>query len=159
MTKTTSSPTTKSMPIGTSESLNASTPANICKDAGPWNQPELIGSPEFVLESLRETQHMINALEAKKKRHKAELIKLHADGLLQPFVDESDPQKFNGDGVTVALCQGRTKRTYNAAVQMELDAKQAEIDRIKYLADRTGNYTDKVGPSHWRVSLAKDEIL
>ena len=117
---------------------------------GPWNQPELTGSPEFVLDSLRETQHMINALEAKKKRHKAELIKLHADGLLDQFADESDPQKFNGDGVTVALCQGRTKRIYDEIVQMELDAKQQEIDKIKYLADRKGNYTDKVGPSHWR---------
>ena len=87
---------------------------------------------------------MINALEAKKKRHKAELVQLHKDGLLKPFADESDPQKFNGDGVTVALCQGRTKRIYDEIVQMELDAKQQEIDKIKYLADRAGNYTDKV---------------
>ena len=161
MTKTTLNSTNSTAP-GTSEKLSTPTPSNILNVAspkGPWNRPELEKSVDYVLDNLRETKHMINSLQEREKRLKAEVSQLHEQGKLDHLIDADDPQKFNGDGVTVALCQGRTKRIYDEIVQMELDAKQQEIDRIKYKADRLGSFTDKVGPSHWRVSLAKDEVL
>ena len=47
---------------------------------------------------------------------------------------------------------------FDDAIQMEIDAKQKEIDRIKYLADRRDQFTDEFAPSYWRV-WCKDEVL
>ena len=165
MTKTTlnstKSTTTKPASPGTSESLSTSTPANISNDAGskgPWSRPELERSPDYVLDSLRETKHMIASLQEREKRLKSEVGQLHEQGKLDHLVDADDPQKFNGDGVSVSLVKGRKRRVYESAVQMEIDAKQKEIDRIKYLADRRDQFTDEFAPSYWRVNL-RDEVL
>ena len=74
-------------------------------------------------------------------------------------MDEDDPQKFNGDGLSVSLCKGRKRRVYDSAIQMEIDAKQKEIDRIKYLADRRDQFTDEFAPSYWRVNLRRDALM
>ena len=129
-----------------------------CWPKGPWNHPELDRSPDYVLATLRETKHMIASLQEKEKRLKAEVGQLHEQGKLDHLVDEDDPQKFNGDGLSVSLCKGRKRRVYDSAVQMEIDVKQKEIDRIKYLADRRDQFTDEFAPSYWRVNL-KDEVL
>ena len=150
---------TKSVTPGTSESVKPSTPAsisNVATNAGPWTRPELERSPDYVLESLRETKHMINSLQEREKRLKSEVAQLHEQGRLDHLVDEDDPQKFNGDNITVSICKGRKKRVYESAVQMEIDAKQKEIDKVKYVADRKGQFTDEFAPSYWRVNLGKE---
>ena len=113
---------------------------------------------EYVLDNLRETKHMIASLQEREKRLKSEVQQLHDQGKLDHLVDADDPQKFNGDGLSVSLCKGRKRRVYDSAVQMEIDAKQKEIDRVKYLADRREQFTDEFAPSYWRVNL-KDEVL
>ena len=153
---------TSTTPTGTSENLKLSTQLNTLSAAGtsgPWTRPELERSADYVLDSLRETKHMINSLQEREKRLKAEVGQLHAQGKLDHLVDADDPQKFNGDGMSISLCTGKKKRVYDAAVQMEIDVKQAEIDKIKYVADRKQQFEDTYGPSYWRVSVAKDEVL
>lgn len=102
---------------------------------------------------------MIASLQEREKRLKAEVSQLHEQGKLDHLVDPDDPQKFNGDGMSISLCSGKKKRVYDAAVQMEIDVKQAEIDKIKYVAERKQQYEDTYGPSYWRVNVAKDEVL
>ena len=48
-----------------------------------------------------------------------------------------DPQKFNGDGLSVSLVKGRKRRVYDTAVQVEIDV-QAKGDRPEssIVADR-----------------------
>ena len=152
---------TKSTALGTSENSKPSTPSNTLNAAsqrGPWNHPELERSPTYVLETLRETKHMIASLQEREKRLKSEVGQLHEQGKLDHLVDEDDPQKFNGDGLSVSLCKGKKRRVYDSAVQMEIDVLQKQIDKVKYLADRKQQYEDTYGPSYWRVSL-KDEVL
>ena len=157
----TKSTTTKPASAGISEKSNTSTPSSIASDAspkGPWNRPELEKSPDYVLENLRETKHMINSLQEREKRLKAEVAQLHEQGKLDHLVDAEDPQKFNGDGLSVSLVKGRIKRIYDSAVQMEIEVLQKQIDKVKYLADRKQQYEDTFAPSYWRVNL-KDEVL
>ena len=152
---------TKSTQPGTSASSNTSTTSSIANAAspkGPWSHPELNRSPDYVLATLRETKHMIASLQEREKRLKAEVGQLHEQGKLDHLVDPDDPQKFNGDGLSVSLCKGRKRRVYDDAIQMEIDAKQKEIDRVKYLADRRDQFTDEFAPSYWRVNL-RDEVL
>ena len=101
---------------------------------------------------------MIASLQEKEKRLKNEINELQVTGRLDHLVDPEDPQKYNGDGISVSICKGRKRRVYESAVQMEIDAKQKEIDKVKYVADRKGQFTDEFAPSYWRVSL-KDEVL
>lgn len=101
---------------------------------------------------------MIASLQDREKRLKAEVQQLFEAGALDSMVDENDPQKFHGDGVSVSICKGRKTRTYDSAVQMEIDVLQKQIDKVKYVADRKGDFTDEFAPSYWRVSL-KDEVL
>ena len=149
------------MQPGTSVSLNTSTAANTSNAAsnnGPWTHPELERSPDYVLESLREVKHMIASLQEKEKRLKSEVGQLHEQGKLDHLVDENDPQKFNGDSISVSICKGRKRRVYESAVQMEIDAKQKEIDKVKYVADRKGQFTDEFAPSYWRVNLREEQL-
>ena len=101
---------------------------------------------------------MIASLQEKEKRLKSEVGQLHELGKLDHLVDPDDSQKFNADGLSVSLCKGRKRRGYDSAIQMEIDAKQKEIDRVKYLADRRNQFTDEFAPSYWRVNL-RDEVL
>ena len=57
-----------------------------------------------------------------------------------------------------ACAKAEAPRPYDSAIQMEIDAKQKEIDRIKYLADRREQFTDEFAPSYWQVNL-RDEVL
>ena len=155
---------TNCTPTGTSESLSTTTQSNIVNGVspkGPWNGPELTKSPEYVLDTLRETQHMINSLTARKEGLKKEVNELFEAGQLSHLVDEKDSRKYNGDGISVAICKGKTKRIYEDAVQEEIDALQQQIDKIKYVADRKQQFTEETGRSFWRVNLAKeqDEVL
>ena len=157
----TKSTTTKPASPGMSANLSTSTPSSIASDAspkGPWNRPELEKSVTYVLDTLRETKHMIASLQEREKRLKAEVSQLHEQGKLDHLVDPDDPQKFNGDGMSVSIVKGRKRRIYDSAIQTEIDAKQKEIDRIKYLADRREQFTDEFAPSYWRVNL-RDEVL
>ena len=158
------SPTTSCTQTGMSENLSTSTQCSIAKDVtpkGPWNGPELTKSPEFVLDTLRETQHMINSLNARKEGLKKEVNEMFEAGQLAHLVDEKDSQKYNGDGISVAICKGKTKRIYEDEVQAEIDALQQQIDKVKYIAERKQQFTEETGRSYWRVNLAKekDEIL
>ena len=128
---------------------------------GPWNGPELTKNPEFVLNTLRETQHMINSLLARKEGLKKEVNELFEAGQLAHLVDEQDNRKYNGDGISVAICKGKTKRIYDDAVQAEIDELQQQIDKVKYVAERKQQFTEETGKSYWRVNLAKerDEVL
>ena len=93
-----------------------------------------------MLDTLRETKHMIASLQEKEKRLKSEVNELHEQGKLDHLVDPDDPQKFNGDGLSVSLVQRPEASGLRlGAIQMEIDAKQKEIDKVKYLADRRGS--------------------
>ena len=107
---------------------------------------------------LRETKYMIANLQDREKRLKAEVQQLFDSGALASMVDENDPQKFHGDGVSVSICKGRKTRTYDSAVQMEIEVLQKQIDKVKYIADRKEQYEDTFAPSYWRVSI-RDEVL
>ena len=72
--------------------------------------PELEKSADYVLDNLRETKHMIASLQEREKRLKAKLSQLHDQGKLDHLVDADDPQKFNGDGLSVSLCKAKVKR-------------------------------------------------
>ena len=101
---------------------------------------------------------MIASLQEKEKRLKSEVGQLHEQGKLDHLVDENDPQKFHGDNISVSICKGRIKRIYDSAVQVEIDALQKQIDKLKYVADRKGQYQESHAPSYWRVNL-RDEVL
>ena len=58
------------------------------------------------------------------------------------MVDSEDPHKYNGDGISVSICKAGSVG-FDSAIQM-IDAKQKEIDRIKYLADRRNQFTDEL---------------
>ena len=158
------SPTTSCTQTGMSENLSTSTQCNISNavsNKGPWNGPELTKSPEFVLDTLRESQHMINSLLARKEGLKKEVNEMFEAGQLAHLVDAKDSQKYNGDGISVAICKGKTKRIYEDAVQAEIDELQQQIDKVKYAAERKKQFTEETGKSYWRVNLAKerDEVL
>ena len=101
---------------------------------------------------------MIASLQEREKRLKNEVNELQVTGRLDHLVDSEDPHKYNGDGISVSICKGRKRRVYDSAIQMEIDAKQKEIDRIKYLADRRDQFTDEFGPSYWRVNLREEQL-
>ena len=150
---------TKSMPTGTSASASTSTSANTSNGAsvkGPWQAPELTRSPEYVLDTLRETQHMINSLQERAKKLRAEVNDMYQSGAMAHLVDDENSDKYNGTGVSVTLCAGKKKRVWASAVQMELDKIQGEMDRVKLKAESARMYTDEEGPKYWRVNLAKE---
>ena len=153
MTKSTTPGTPANASINSTPSIS-----NGATEKGPWQAPELEKSVDYVLDSLRETKHMIASLQEREKRLKAEVTQLHAQGKLDHLRDENDPQKFNGDGLSVSLIKGRKRRVYESAVQMEIDAKQKEIDKVKYVADRKGQFTDEFAPSYWRVNLREEQL-
>ena len=101
---------------------------------------------------------MLATLAEREKRLKAEVNQLHEEGKLDHLVDADDPQKFNGDGLSVSLCKGRKRRVYDDAVQTEIDVLQKQIDKVKYVADRKGDFTDEFAPSYWRVNLREEQL-
>ena len=118
--------------------------------------PELTGSPDYVLETLRETKHMISSLQEREKRLKADVQKMHEAGELAHLVDDENSQKYNGQGVSVTLMPGRKTRKWDSAVQMELDRLQQEIKKVEAKAEYARLYTEEQGPSYWRVNLEKE---
>ena len=150
---------TKSMPTGTSAGASTSTSANTLNGAsarGPWQAPELTGSPDYILETLRETKHMINSLQEREKRLKADVQKMYEEGSMAHLVDDENSQKYNGSGVSVTLMPGRKTRKWDSAVQMELDKLQQEVKRVESKAEYARLYTEEQGPSYWRVTLEKE---
>ena len=101
---------------------------------------------------------MLATLAEKEKRLKNEINELQVTGRLDHLVDPENPQKYNGDGISVSICKGRKRRVYDDAIQAEIDVLQKQIDKVKYVADRKGDFTDEFAPSYWRVSL-NDEVL
>jgi len=150
---------TKSMTPGTPANVSTTQTANTSNDVsgkGPWQAPELTRSPEYVLDTLRETQHMINSLQERAKKLKAEVNDMYKLGLMAHLVDEENSDKYNATGVSVTLCKGKVKREWDSAVQMELDKIQGEMDRVMLKAEAARLFTDKEGPKYWRVNLAKE---
>ena len=147
------------MPTGTSASSNTGTSANTwsaVSNAGPWKGPELTASPDYILETLRETKHMINSLQEREKRLKADVQKMYEEGAMAHLVDDENSQKYNGSGVSVTLMPGKKKRTWDSAVQMELDRLQQEVKKVEAKAEYARLYTEEQGPSYWRVNLEKE---
>lgn len=154
----TSQPTNCTL-TGTSENLNACTPPNISNGAtpkGPWNGPELKKSPNYILDTLRETKQMINSLQDREKHLKAEVQEMYESGELAHLVDDKNAAKYNGEGVSVTLVPGRKTRTWDSAVQQEIDQLQEKIKQIEAKAEYARQYKDNQGPSSWRVSLQKE---
>jgi hypothetical protein len=135
---------------------SAPSTSNAATGKGPWQGPELTKSPEYVLDTLRETQHMINSLQERAKKLKAEVNAMYQSGDMAHLVDDENSQKYNGTGVSVTLCAGKSTRVWDSAVQMEIDKIQAEMDRVKLKAESARLFTDKEGPKYWRVNLAKE---
>ena len=84
---------------------------------------------------------MLATLAEKEKRLKNEINELQVTGRLDHLVDPENPQKYNGDGISVSICKGRKRRVYDDAIQAEIDVLQKQIDK-KYVADRKGDFTD-----------------
>lgn len=129
--------------------------ATTTKTEAPWQAPELVKSPEFIFDTLRETQYMVNNLTDKVKKLKAEIHELHGKGQLAHLVDDENSNKYNGSGVSVTLCSGKKKRVWQSRVQEQLDELQAQMDKIKLQAEAARLYTEEEGPKSWRVSLQK----
>jgi len=147
------------MTPGTSASVSttsAPSTSNGATESAPWQAPELTGSPDYILETLRETKHMINSLQEREKRLKADVQKMYETGEMAHLVDDENSQKYNGSGVSVTLCPGKKKRTWDSAVQMELDRLQQEVKRVEAKAEYARLYTEEQGPSYWRVTLEKE---
>lgn len=143
----------------TSDNASTTSAVNTSSDAsakGPWQAPELDGqSPDYILETLRETKHMINSLQEREKRLKADVQKLYQTGSIAHLVDDNNSQKFNGPGVSVTLMAGKTTRKWHSAVQMEIDRLQAEIKKVEAKAEYARQYKDSMGVPYWRVTLEK----
>lgn len=147
------------MTPGTSANVSTTTApsiSNAATNSGPWNAPELTGSPDYVLETLRETKHMINSLQEREKRLKADVQKMYETGEMAHLVDDENSQKYNSSGVSVTLCPGKKKRTWDSAVQMELDRLQQEVKRVEAKAEYARLYTEEQGQPYWRVTLEKE---
>ena len=147
---------TNSTPICPLKPSNTSTPAPISKDASPWIRPELEKDPRQTLEALRENQLAIKDLEEKNKRLRSRVEKHYEAGELADFVDDNNSQKFNYQGVSATLCQGRTKKVWSPEVQSELDKLQAQITKVEYEAQRKHLYSETTGPAFWKVNLQKE---
>lgn len=150
---------TRSMTPGTSASVNTTTApntSNAATNAAPWKGPELTGSPDYILETLRETKHMINSLQEREKRLKADVQKMYETGEMAHLVDDENSQKYNGPGVSVTLMPGRKTRKWDSAVQMELDKLQQEMKRVEAKAEYARLYTEEQGKPYWRVNLERE---
>lgn len=147
------------MTPGMTDSVSTTKTRNTSNGAtakGPLQAPELTKSPEYVLDALRETQHMIHSLQERAKKLKAEVDVMYRDGLMAHLVDDENSDKYNGTGVSVTLCAGKKTRTWDSAVQMELDHLQQQMDRVKLKAEAARLFTDKEGPKYWRVNLSQE---
>ena len=137
-----------------SGNLNSATPANTWSGvSAPWTKPTLTKDPEYVFETLREAKHSQNTFGERIKRCQAELMEMHKQGELAEYVDDKNSDKYNGPGVSVTLCRGRVKRTWDSEVQEQLDKLQKEMKRIEQLAERAEKYTEERGEDYWRMTL------
>ena len=146
------------MTPGTSASVSTSpvpSTSNGVTAKGPWQEPELSQSPDYILETLRETKHMINSLQEREKRLKSDVQKLYQTGAIAHLVDDENSHRFNGQGISVTLMQGKTTRKWDSVVQMEIDRLQAEIKKVEAKAEYAREYTDSMGTPYWRVTLEK----
>ena len=99
---------------------------------------------------------MIQGLTDRKKQLTAQIDEMHEQGQLAHLVDDKNSQKYNGEGITVALCPGKVKREWFPEVQSKIDELQKQIKEVEYLAERRGEFVDQRSNSYWRVSLAKE---
>lgn len=99
---------------------------------------------------------MINSLQEREKKLKAEVQKMYETGEMAHLVDDENSDRYNGQGVSVTLCPGKVKRTWDSAVQMELDRLQKEIKKVEAKAEYARLYNEERGPSYWRVSLERE---
>ena len=127
---------------------NFNTPATISTDASPWTQPELKKNPALTLEKLRDVKQQLTSLVETEAQLKAAVAEYYEEGLLAEYVDEENSQKYNGNGISVMLVSGRKIRKWDPEVQQQLD-------KITFVAERKGLYTDTPGKSSWRVMLPK----
>ena len=134
--------------IAPSSDLNSNTPATTCTDVSPWTQPELKKNPALTLEKLRDVKQQLTSLVETEAQLKAAVAEYYEEGLLAEYVDEQNSQKYNGNGISVMLVSGRKVRKWDPEVQQQLD-------KITFVAERKGLYTDTPGKSSWRVMLPK----
>ena len=132
----------------TSSEPSTSTPANIWNDVSPWTHPELVKNPALAFEKLRDVKQQITSLVETEAQLKTAIAEYYEDGLLADYVDEENPAKFNGNGISVTMTTGRKTRTWDPEVQQQLD-------KITFVAERTGLFTDTPGKPSWRVTLPK----
>ena len=139
---------TQTSTIAPSSDLNSNTPAIISTDVSPWTQPELKKNPALTLEKLRDVKQQLTSLVETEAQLKAAVAEYYEEGLLAEYVDEENSQKYNGNGISVMLVSGRKIRKWDPEVQQQLD-------KITFVAERKGLYTDTPGKSSWRVMLPK----
>lgn len=150
---------TSTKTVTTSAKLSTNTPANISNAAtpkSPWQSPELKKSPEYVLDSLRNTRSMIANLQEREARLKAEVNEMYMDGSLSHLVDDSNSQKFNFQGVSVTLVAGKTTREWNPDYQKQIDQLKEQIKAVEIQAESARAYTVKQGTPYWKVNLQKE---
>ena len=145
------SPMTTAMETSTttkSSVENFNTPVTTSTDVSPWKQPELKKNPGLTLEKLRDVKQQLTSLAETEAQLKAAVAEYYEEGLLAEYVDEENSQKYNGNGISVMLVSGRKTRKWDPEVQQQLD-------KITFVAERKGLYTDIPGKPSWRVNLPK----
>ena len=85
-----------------------------------------------MLENLRETKHMINSLQEREKA-RSQKYQLHEQGSWTTWWTPRI-RRVQRRWLSLSLVKGRN--VYESAVQMAIDAKQQEIDKLRYAADR-----------------------
>ena len=137
----------KSAQTSTQKISNAPTPSSTSSDAStpPWKEPELEVNVPMLLENLRETQHMIDALEQRKANFLADLTRLNDNGQLDAYRDEEKQERINFDGVTFTQ-QTRKKKVWDAEVKKELQ-------EIESRAKMMGLYSEVEGEPYWVTRL------
>jgi len=144
---TTSAKSSINTPVNTSNAVSSK---------GPWTGPELTKSPEYVLDSLRNTRSMIANLQEREAKLKAEVDEMYRDGLMAHLVDETNSQKFNFQGVSVTLVAGKTTREWSPQYQEQIDQLKEQVKAVEIQAEVNRAYTVKQGKPSWRVTLQKE---
>ena len=148
----------KSAQTSTQKTSNVPTQSNTSSDVStpPWREPELHQSPDYVLDTLRETKHMIKSLQEREIRLKENVQAMYQTGAMAHLVDDENSCRFNGSGVSVTLVQGKAKRKWFPAVQEQIDKLQAEIKKIEATAEYTRAFTESMGTPYWKVTLEQE---
>ena len=140
-------PSMKSAQTSNQKTSNVPTPSNTSSDVStpPWSEPELEVNVPMLLENLRETQHMLDALQQRKANFLVDLNRLDKSGQLDAYRDKEKQERINFEGVTFTQ-QRRKKKVWDAEVKKELQ-------EIESRAKMMGLYSEVESEPYWVTRL------